>query len=181
MITGILSSIICDEFEKRVCRGQEMTSGKTEFFSMDLELGLYNYHDNGEDGYRHLHIRIYGPCNYVAVMIKEDWTLIHESYMNGFDGFDGLKKGRKYHEGNTGWMLACYHDSCWRDSVREILRAYEDRMSVVRMSSYWYTKKALTETERKEIHDIIRERDSGNFIRHWDVKKVVGPFQGFNK
>ena len=139
------------------------SGGANAFLSMDLELGLYNHPDNGEDGYRHLHIRIYGPCNYVAVLVKEDWTLIHESYM-------------EYHEGNTGWMLASYHDSCWRDAVQDILRTYEDRLSVVHTFHHWYVKKVLTEAERKEIHDLLRVYPEDR-TRHWDRTKVVGPFQ----
>jgi hypothetical protein len=178
MITGILSSIICDEFDRNVGRGQDMIhDGKSsEHVAMDLELGLYNYHDNGEDGYRHLHIRIYGPCGYVAVLVKEDWSLIHESYLN--DSGDGsLKKGKAYHEGDTGWMLAGYHDSCWREDVRTILNTYQDRLSIIKTLANWYKKTTLIEAERKEIYDIIRERDSNDFTRHWNPKKVVGPYQ----
>jgi hypothetical protein len=172
-----LTNIICKEFEKNVGKNQDPMFGKktgTDFFAMDLSFRLYNY--AGEDGYRHLHIRIYGPMNYVAVMIKEDWTIIHESYMDP-NADDGLRPGKDYLEGNTGWMLASYHDSCWRtDGVESILYTYEPRLGGIdTLNDGWYKKTALTEVERQEIQDTIRERDHQNWDRHWTRDKIVGP------
>jgi hypothetical protein len=175
-----LVEIICKEFEKNVGRNQEPAFKKkdnADFFAMDLKFNLNPYYEKGEEGYRHLHIRIYGPMNYVAVLVKEDWTVIHESYQDP-KAEDGLLPGKDYVEGNTGWMLASYHDSCWRtDGIHSILNAYEHRLSGIDsdFSNNWYVKKTLTEDERKEIEDLIHLRNNQDWSKHWEVKKIVGP------
>jgi hypothetical protein len=173
MLTSILENIICSEFENNVGRGQvryDRPEPKPQY-AMDICIALSLYYNKGEDGYRHITIRIYGPHNYVAVLVKEDWTVIHESYLENSE--EGLKPGKKYINGDTGWQLVSFHDSCWRDGVREILRSYEDRLLVIKSFKHWYEKTTLTVEECQEIDDIIRERDSGKFDRHWTPKKIA--------
>lgn len=175
-----LVDIICSEFEKKVGRNQDPVFGKkegTDFYAMDLTFRLYPYNEQGEEGYRHLHIRIYGPMNYIAVLVKEDWTVIHESYKRE-DADDGLKPDKDYVEGNTGWLLASYHDSCWRsDGVESVVYAFERlvRLGGIESFDYWYKKTALTKEERDEIQEIIRMRDNRDWSRHWTKEKIVGP------
>jgi hypothetical protein len=100
MISNILSNIICTEFEKSIGKFNKDTA-------MDLKIALYPYHGTPndeicEDGYRNLYIRIFAPNNYVAVLIKEDWTVINSNDIDHEN--DCLKKGKKYTEGNTGWI-----------------------------------------------------------------------------
>jgi len=175
-----LIDIICKEFEKNVGRNQDPVFSKkerAEFLAMDIKFRLYPYHDKGEDGYRHLHIRIYGPMNYIAVLVKEEWVVIHESYQDP-KADDGLLPGKDYVEGDTGWMLASYHDSCWKsDGVEQILNVYDQtgRLSGIEGFDYWYEKTPLTLVERKEIEDLLQARNNHDWSRHWTAEKIVGP------
>ena len=176
MITDVLQWIIYREFEKNVGRNQEpMFSAKTspEFWAMDLTFSLYPFIEKQEYGYRHMHMCIYGPMNYVAVLVREDWDVINKNDID--DETDCIKPGKDYLKGSTGLMLASYHDSCWlTDGVHQILRAYEDRISSIDSFDHWYKKVSLTEENRRAIQTLISERDHGNFINHWDSKKVLG-------
>ena len=176
MITDVLQWIIYKEFEKNIGRNQEpMFSAKTgpEFLAMDLTFSLYPFRKKQESGYRHIHMRIYSPMNYVAVLVREDWDVINENDID--HAKDCLKPGKNYIKGITGWLLASYHDSCWlTDGVHQILRAYEDRISSIDTFDHWYKKVNLTEEDRNTIQALISERDHSNFTNHWDSKKVLG-------
>jgi hypothetical protein len=176
MITDVLQWIIYKEFEKNIGRNQvPIFSAKTspEFWAMDLSFSLYPFVEKQESGYRHMHMRIYGPMNYVAVLVREAWNVINEGDID-YDK-DCLKPGKDYLKGSTGWMLASYHDSCWlTDGVHQILHAYGNRISSIYSFDHWYKKVSLTEEDRKAIQTLISERDHGNFINHWDSEKVLG-------
>lgn len=177
MIENILRSIITHEFEKNVGKNQDPMFSKkegTDFYAMDLEFKLSLF--PGEEGYRFLHVRIYAPENYVAVLVKESWVVIRESDVD-FEN-DCLKPGKKYIEDTVGWMLASYHDSEWTsDGVNSIICAYGNRLCSIETlgcSEGWYKKTSLTEADRIEIAELIRARDAKNFSRHWDRDKVQG-------
>jgi hypothetical protein len=168
MITSILEEIICSEFEKNVGRFQ---AKNIDQHVMDIKIALNIFYDHGEDGYRNLNLRIYAPYNYVAVLVKEDWTIILENDID-YDK-DRLKRGKKYIEGDTGWLIASYHDSCWRSAVQDVIRAYESRLSVIK-DSYWYIKRDLGIAERLVTEELIRDH---NNEKHWNVNKIAqSPF-----
>jgi len=177
MLSWVLGDIICQEFDKNVGRNQDPMFSKkegTEYSAMEITFRLGRY--EGEEGYRHLQIRIYGPQNYVAVLVQEDWIIIPEEDLDNEK--DCVKPGKDYTVGNTGWMLASYHESCWRtDGIENIIHAYENHISGLDSLGFpsWYLKVNLNEDERKEIDALIRSRDVGDFSRHWDRKKVQGP------
>jgi len=174
MLADVIQWIIYKEFEKNVARNQEpifSTKKIPEFLAMDLTFRLYPFTEKQESGYRHM--RIYAPMNYVAVLVREDWNVINENDIDYNKGC--IKPSKDYIEGSTGWMLASYHDSCWlTDGVHQILCAYGNRISSIDFFDHWYKKVNLTEEDRKLVHDLISERDHGNFTRHWNSKKVLG-------
>lgn len=97
----------------------------------------------------------------MAVLVKEDWTIISEDDVDHEKGC--LKSGKDYLKGDTGWLLASYHDSCWRSAIHDIL------------FSYWYEKKELLPAERLNFPDFIHGR--GKKECHWDKEKIVqSPF-----
>ena len=143
MLKNVLTSIITHEFEKNVGKNQDpMFSKKTDdnFYAMDIELRLSTFKE--EEGYRHLHIRIYGPHNYVAVLVKENWDVIPEGFIDYVN--DCLFPGKDYTKSDTGWMLASYHDLCWTtDGVDSILYAYGNRITgidTIGCGDGWYKK-----------------------------------------
>jgi len=122
-----------------------------------------------------LHIRLYAPGNYVAVLVKEDWTIIHESDIN--ENGEGLKPGKDYNEGDTGWLVACYHDSCWRSEIATIIRAYEYRMSVIK-DSFWYKKIRMTDDDCELVSKIIGKYDHDDRTILWTSERIVlSPFK----
>jgi hypothetical protein len=176
MLVNALQWIIVKEFDLAVGKSQEpIFSDKSspEFWAMDLKFSLYPYYERQEQGYRHLFIRIYAPLNYVAVTVKEDWTVINSNDVDDLN--DCLMPGKKYTEGDTGWMLASYHDSCWAtDGIERILHAYENRIASIDSFDHWYKKVNLTEAQRREIQTLVKERDHGEFKHHWGIEKIAG-------
>src|ERR1700722_7192684 len=100
MFENIVESIICSEFDKRY-RGGEIDKNQAMLIKFSLAL---NYEI--EDGYRNLHILIFGGgYNYIGVYAKADWTV-----SDGERGTDAFV----YTKGETPFVLYGYHDSCWR-------------------------------------------------------------------
>lgn len=152
---NILSSIICSEFENKVGRWQ---CKNVTPFAMKVSLRL-SVDYSIEEGYRNLHILIYGPMNYVGVYIKEDWTVIP---VDEIEDEDSLKPGCDYRKGETGWKVISYHDSCWRtDGVDRILHLHRDRISGIDSLSYWYKVSEITPELTEELEKgMYREEGS---------------------
>ena len=170
MFTSVLENIICSEFEKNVERFQEK---KPQKYAMDITIALNIFYNHNEDGYRNLSIRIYAPYNYVAVLVKEDWTIISEDDVDREN--DCLLPGKDYLKGDTGWLIATYHDSGWRSTLHDILFAYRDRLSVIK-DSYWYNKTELSEKGSSDFTGFLSENMDKIECR-WDREKIVpSPF-----
>jgi hypothetical protein len=175
MFTSVLENIICSEFEKNVGRFQEKNP---EEYAMDITIALSIFFDHNEEGYRNLNIRIYAPHNYVAVLVKEDWTIISEDDIDREN--DCLMPGKDYLQGDTGWLIATYHDSGWRSTLHEILFAYRDRLAIIK-DSYWYKKTELLPAERLNFSDFISHGIDKKECR-WDREKIVqSPFPKLEK
>lgn len=167
MLENMVASMICQEFEHNVGRKQ---SHNEKQIAMKLTFRLSNDYDL-EEGYRHLQVLIYAPYNYVAVFVKEDWTIIPVDELD--DENDCLKKGCNYREGDTGWKMISYHDSCWRtDGIDRIIQSHRDRLNgldtigetcVVNGKSFtghWYSTVEVTGDLKKEMEKMMsREGD----------------------
>lgn len=152
MMDWIVANIICKEFEKNFERG---SSGGKPVKAMDVGFGLNANHEV-EEGYRHLFIRILATSNYVTVMMKESWNVLRHGET-------------EYEQGNTGWILASHHDSCWReDGVGKIIRLYGEAINTLSGPLFddWYYVTELKPDEVDEAHALIRSRDKGDFSRH---------------
>jgi len=154
----IIGDIICQEFEKNVDRWQvKNLANKKPMKAMEIKFSLSPDYPN-EDGYRHLTIRIFGPQNYVMVLLKEDWDI--------------CTKGKKqYAKGDTGWIAASYHDSCWReDGIRWILQMYNEVISTLDWlwvkGGAWYDVVEISQEELEKMYKLFKERDEGNFSNH---------------
>lgn len=145
MLSLILSNIICDTFERQV--GRNLFAPPV---AMDVKFDLCCDYEN-EDGYRWLHLRIYAPGNYVTVLVKESWRVFKND-----DPDTEI-------EGESGWKLKSYHDSCWReDGVHRTLRDYQDRLATVNtIFGAWYKKVSLSSEEVSEIERVKKERIGG--------------------
>lgn len=85
-------------------------------------------HDK-EEGYRFVDMVLYAPMNYVGVHVRDRWCVIPlEDLVTGEDGDTYIKEGEDYQEGASGWTCLSYHDSCWRDAVRDFLFLNRDRL-----------------------------------------------------
>ena len=133
MVEYMLSNIITHEFEKVVGKGQHEI-GKA------MHLG-FHLHPKNKDQYRVLHLYLFAPGNYVYVAVQEE-------------RIDA--KGNRI----VGKMqMLCYHDSCWRDSVREFIFKNRDEMSTMTAYSHlleWYDVLTLT----KEEMDFLRRMEN---------------------
>jgi hypothetical protein len=144
--TSIITSIITAEFEKNVGRWQSKNA--VEYgMKITFDLSLHDY--DIEEGYRHLEILIYGPANYIGVYVREDWTVIpiNEIKSNG----EGLRKGKDYRKGKNDWVNVSYHDSGWRDGIKNVLDKYEDKINHVRNNDNWYEKIQITKDLMSEL------------------------------
>lgn len=151
MFESIVNSIICSEFQQRFCRGGEIAQGNMSSpdkamlvkFSLSPSYAI-------EDGYRNLHILIFGGgSNYISVFAKVDWAVIRNEWS---DGNDYLKAGREYIQGETPWVFYGCHDSCWRDSVRTIIGEFHKRInSIDWVFGGWYKTITITEEYAKGL------------------------------
>lgn len=105
---SMLSYVIEDAFGKEVGKH----NGKGENYGQNpkaLHVGFHmNVYKEGvreknQDQYRVTHMYLYGPMNYVYVVIQEE----------RIDRFGDRHVGKM--------ELLCYHDSCWRDAIRNFI------------------------------------------------------------
>lgn len=95
-----------------------------------------------EEGYRYLELVIYAPMNYVQVWTRTTWNVIPIEDLeddNTGSGDTRVKVGKDYQTGESAWRKVADHDSCWRDSVRDLLREYEHSIQVFEGGEDWYT------------------------------------------
>jgi hypothetical protein len=157
MIHGVISSIICAEFESnsKFTLKRYLTSRDT---AMRLEFALHSC--KGEEGYRHLEIAIFGAgSNYIKVYARIKWSVIPEK---AIDGDNSLKEGYAYTEGETPWVLLSDHDSCWKsDGVASIIASFRERIShlnTVGCAGSWYKAWKLSALEQAMFLDLAKNR-----------------------
>jgi len=108
MIEYILSDIICREFEKIGGKGQ-----RNEKSPKMMHVG-FDFNTKDEDQYEVHHMYIYAPDNYVYVAVQEE--RIDE---NGKRIVGEMK-------------ILSYHDSCWRDAIRDFIFANRNNICVLK-------------------------------------------------
>lgn len=159
----IISSIICSEYMHSYSKWQKKNdepSAMLVSFSLSIDYDI-------EEGYRNLEIAVYAPMNYVGVYLRETWDVIRQDDLEILeDGEAQIKESSEgYIKGASDWHCAGYHDSCWRDAVENILRAYAKRISILNTFDHWHTKKAV---------ELIELPDESNDERKWNNSKVLG-------
>jgi len=166
---NIVSNIICTTFENEVKRWQTKNEKQ---FAMMVSFSLSLDYDK-EEGYRHLDILIYGPMNYVGVLVRERWTIIP---IDELDGEDSLKPGCDYREGDSGWLFASYHDSCWTsDGVQRTIYKNRDRINCLSTGlGEWYKKIEMTPELLETFHNITTNLRTQDY--HYEVGKNVLKF-----
>lgn len=167
---NIVSNIICITFENEIKRWQ--TKNEKQFAMMvSFDLSLTN---RLEAGYRNLDILIYSPMNYVGVLVRERWTIIP---IDELDGEDSLKPGCDYREGDSGWFLASYHDSCWTsDGVQNTIYKNRNRINCLSTGlGEWYKKIEMTPGLLETFHNITTNLRTKDY--YYEVGKNVFKFE----
>jgi hypothetical protein len=143
MLDYILSSVICDEFERNVGRNQQknikMNGMLLTFSSCHSEYGI-------EDVYNNTDLLLFAETNYVGVYTREHWTPCNKDL-----------------RGMIPWRALSYHDSCWReDGVTRFLISNRERLIVLstRNTEGWYTKFVINELWREELKQIRKNKHS---------------------
>lgn len=155
MLQHILSTIICDTFERQVGRWQQKNKARKALkirFRLNIDYDI-------EDGYRWLDLIIYGPHNYVYVFTSESWNIYHlEDVESHTDDGPVFKSGKGYEVGKNGLTLHSFHDSCWRDAVHRVISEYSDRIAGINGIGPWYESFEVTEAMEKDFSEIERSR-----------------------
>lgn len=128
-----LAQIICHEFEKNV--GKDNAEAKKA-----LHVGFSMYEKDG-DQYRVVHMYIFAPYNYVYVAIQEERI-----------DADGERIV-------APMEILSYHDSCWREAVREWISKNQREISVLKAYGTidgWNDVLVLTDDEVCYLHDLNR-------------------------
>ena len=164
---NIISSIICSTFENEVKNWQDNNVKKlamTVSFALDTDY-------NKELGHRQLDILIYGPLGYTGVLVKESWDVVSIKDIDPEDE-EVLKPGCSYITGDTGWMLAAYHSSCWKtDGVQQVIYKNHERINYLRSFTNWYDKIVMTPDLLQTFNSLTRNRDN-----YYEVDKNVFKF-----
>lgn len=106
----------------------------------------YNKRDNAvlitykTENHNWVQMLIWGPYNYMGVFV----CVSHERLRKRPD-FDNLK-------------IVGYHDSCWRDSLSNIINMFEPHMPDV---TKFYTKLKLTSDHKKLLHKLTKQENQG--------------------
>lgn len=165
----IVSNIIQDTFVNNVGIWQNKNQkqyGMLVSFSLNLDW-------DKEEGYRHLDVLIYAPMNYVAVMVKERWTVIPNNEID--DSGDGLKPGCDYREGETPWKLASYHDSCWRsDGIDNVIWTNREKINTLSGDiGHWYKKIEMTPELIDTFENLVKKSHSFDNSVYYKVNEGV--------
>lgn len=159
---NIINSIICSTFENEVGRWQAKVDKKT---GMKITFRLKTEYEV-EEGYRNLEVLIYSEFNYVAVAVRELWTVIPLDELEYEDGEPYIKESSiGYRKGDTGWKLASYHYSCWREGIQEILRDNNDRILGIDtlFIKGWYQKIEMDSDLLDTLEKLIDDRKSNYY------------------
>lgn len=144
MMEWIISTIICNQFDKYVCPSRFNTDQ-----AMRVTFHLHSDYDQ-EHGYRHLDILLYAPNNYVAVLVREDWNVAPVDDSRDVVG--------DYIEGDTGWKVAGYRDSCWRDAVQRVIFDNRERInSISHVFGGWYKWKKIPKELTGVLDSMLRD------------------------
>jgi len=146
MISYILRSIICDEFEKNIGRmqWQRHLNGEPMYaMQMDFKLHERDYRDNL---YPHAQLLIFSASSAPGVYVRES-------------------KSRDEFE---PWRHLSEHDSCWRyDGVERFIKHYQDRMATLGFhggmfgSNEWYDRVEISEEMYQQLRNITKETREG--------------------
>ena len=162
MLHGILSTIICSEYEKSFKNlNWERTQSEKPIQGMELEFSL-NINYDVEDGYRRLKMLIFNQYNYVSVFAKQEWEVIPSEGLEE----DEILSGYDDTVGSTPWVHFSAHDSCWRsDGVSRILHLFhKDILGLSGISDWysdWYKSVVLTDEEVKVFNKITDDTRKG--------------------
>lgn len=142
----VVYNIITKEFEKNVGRNTDKAMLISFKLSNDDEVAIQRNRNEEEvrDRYPSRQILIWGRDNYVAVFVQD--SLMHP-------------------EEHSRWYLQGYHDSCWRDTLRDILWKMRDCRQVLLDDLFmtgWY--KIIDVSE--EIKEILKNNRSWQQVRH---------------
>jgi hypothetical protein len=152
---NIIQSIICSQFNSTFGRDAALDTNSDRTHAMQVRFSISPNYDL-EDGYRNLTILLFGAgSNYIAVYAKMDWNLVSTV-------------GEPV-KGETPWVCYGYHDSCWRDSVGNILREFHGRINTIDYLfngvTGWYKNVALTPGQIAELKAVRDARYEGHAVR----------------
>jgi len=119
MLQWILGHVICDTFTHEVGGSQ---FDKIPPKGLFLNFAIPTKHDV-EDGYRHRHLLLFGEGRYIGVYTREEWNV---------RPFNTLE----YEKGQGKWEVITYHDSCWRDGVKDFLN--NNLITVGKVGNRWF-------------------------------------------
>lgn len=147
MIEYMLSDVICSEFEKVVGKTQYKTR-KAMHLGFSLTTGFSRTLGHITDQYRVCHMYIYAPCNYVHVAVQTE--VIDEAGDRHVEPMEHL----------------CYHDSCWRDTIRSFI--FKNREDLSTFKSFgslfnWYDVFELTKDEEAYLNLMDQSRRTFGF------------------
>lgn len=168
----ICANIIESHFDKEIGRNQyRKPEHKQKAMLVSFRVKV-DY--DVEEGYRHLDLLIWGPMNYVAVMVRERWNVVRASDLVPHPDFEGdtcIREGSEgYVEGDTGWKLASYHDSCWRsDGVDNVIFGNRHRITGIDSLFKWYEEINPSPEQKQEFEKLLsRSGDYQDY--HYDSR-----------
>ena len=127
MMMYLVEGLLAHAFKKEFGKWQSKKEEKDRR-GMIVALTLSTDYEK-EEGYRNLHIFLYGECNYIKVLKRETWDVapIKQEMYNGHN-LPGGEIG-EYEKGASDWELLVDHDSCWKsDGLHRVLWEYRERI-----------------------------------------------------
>lgn len=144
MLENVISTIICSQFEKEFGRTRERLSDPDN--AMSIRFNLATDYEK-EDGYRSLAILLFGfGTNYIGVFAQLQWNV--------------WRGENEPVRGGTPWVLISCHDSCWREGVSRLIWEYRERILTIDsvfQTNRWYSTVLLSNQEKKDFRNVIRE------------------------
>jgi hypothetical protein len=160
MITNILSDIICNTFERMVGRWQAKAD---EPKALLVKFKTRIDYDK-EEGYRGVHLLIYGEQNYVGVFEKRWWRVIDRDKIE-YDEEDGEETWPDEHwrEGEGEWEMRSHHDSCWRtDGVSSFTFQNRDDLNLLDDlgQDHWFDIVPMTDELKAKLDEAYKVKRS---------------------
>jgi hypothetical protein len=124
---SLLATMICALFDKECGKFQVR---QEEPKALKISFSVHPDYDK-EEGYRQLDLVVYGPMNYVEVWVRRRWAVIplEDLEYDEETGESEIKEGRGYQTGASEWERICYHDSCWRTAISDLLFKNQEELS----------------------------------------------------